>query len=287
MNNRRILRSRRFLALEALLVSVILFIQLSGCSLFRDKAHVEDIVLSLHPDSDVYRVSEPVIVTLRIQSISNDKITVYKPDVRSVDFYLVNEATGEALEVMPVFSEKESMMSPEDLDPRGNMERQFVFTLITGQEGSFSLQAFYESSPNGGPDDRPTIISPRKPFRVSGAALYQRDIKGILSKDDAIRIARERLGKSVSAEDAVLVINEAGFYDWWVTLTLEEKAGPDSAPVKKAFFINPYLARVRAEAQPRVPKTAPQAPSVQPIRRGESPELNSTPSLPGQPARTR
>ena len=231
--------------------AVLISFLLVGCSLLGGSSKEEPFDLYLVLDKMVYRPNEPVLATLRLQNLNENEINVYNLDARSVEFYHLNETTGEPMEVMPVFSEREPMLTVTKLEPHGNMERSFLFTTITRREGDYSLQALFESSPFG-EQERPTVISEARLFRVTGEPPYDRDNKGILKEKDAINIAVERVDLPIVDRTAKLVKNEAGFLDWWVRLTLEDK-GQNGKLVQKAYFINPYLAVVRTEADPRIP----------------------------------
>lgn len=243
------------------LVAVVLFC--CGCSLFQKKSKSEELLCILTIDKMTYLPNEPVLATLRVQNLTNEEISLFNLDARTVNFYRLKESTGEPLEVMPVYSEKEPMSTVTKLKGLEGMERPFLFTTLTKDDGDYELKAFFHSSPFQGKKGRPTVISEGKKFRVSGRAPYDRDSKGILAKDDAIRIAREKAGGSVEFTTSTLVINEAGLYDWWVTLVLNNKDAKGQ-PVRKAYFINPYLAAVRKEANPWIepPRWKEPEPSV-------------------------
>jgi hypothetical protein len=196
-------------------------------------------------------------------------------------FYLHNKTAGEPLEVMPVFSEKEPLLEMGELEPYGKMERKFLFCTITGLQGDYSLQASYQLSSLKGKTRRPNIISKAQDFRVQGETIYQRDKKGILLKENAIEIAKERLGKPVNDAWAKLVINEAGFYDWWINLVLEEK-DQGGNPLNKAYFVNPYLATVRKEALPFPKPREEQDEPIVPYKKKDklSENLNLNPLIP-------
>jgi len=203
-------------------------------------------------DKPSYLPNEPVISTLHLQNLSQSELKIYNLDVRTVSFYRMNEATGEPLEVMPVYSEKEPLLSVTTLKAKEAMERKFVFTTLSVVSGNYKIQAFYRSSPDRSKEGRSTVISNSCAFQVFGKPLYGRDGKGILEKEDAIRIAEEKCGKTVRATTATLVINEAGFYDWWVLLDIAQKVGNRETTLKKAYLVSPYLAAVRREVNPSI-----------------------------------
>jgi len=241
---------------------ILLLILLAGCRLNHNTSYEEEVDLYLVCDQNAYRPNEPVLATLRVKNLTDKNLEIYHLDARSVSFYKINERTGEPLEVMPVFSEKEPMLTSTEIGPYGEQERMFVFTTITEDTGKYALQAFYEISPDVGDLRRANVISEPRYFTVSGAPDYERDGSGILLEKDAIEIATKRLGRPVRESKAKLVINEAGFYDWWVTLTIDPDKDPEGKPLKKAYFINPYLARIRKEANPFETPPEKEAPPV-------------------------
>ncbi len=241
---------------------ITFFLLIAGCSLMRKGSPREEVIILLVLDKPVYRPNEPVLATLRVQNLIEHPLKIYKLDAHAVTFYKINVSIGEPMEVMPVFSEKEPLLTVEEVKPHGGMERTFVFTTITKENGEYALQAFFDRSPLGGTKGHPTVISEPKYFHVSGTAPYERDGKGVLKKKDAIEIIKRRLGQPVKEAFATLVKNEAGFYDWWVTLTIEGESDEKGQPLQKAYFINPYLAAVRKEAKPY---TAPQKEEKPPV----------------------
>lgn len=232
-----------------LTVCALLYLLLSGCSLFRGSGETIELSLDLTLDKNAFLPHESVLTIVKLENLTENKFKTYNLDARSVVFYLLNKATGEPLEVMPVFSEKEPLLEIGELDAYGKVERKFLFCSVTGHNGDYSLQASYQLSSLKGKTKYPNVISKAQDFRVEGQALYVRDKKGILLKDNAIEIAKTRLGKPVKDAWAKLVINEAGFYDWWINLVLEEM-DQGGNPLNKAYFVNPYLASVRKEAVP-------------------------------------
>ena len=230
-------------------ICALLYLLLSGCSLFRGSGEKIELSLDLVIEKSLFLPNDSILTTVKLENLTENTARIYNLDARSVAFYLLDKATGEPLEVMPVYSDKEMLLEIGELEPYGKMERKFLFCTITRQTGDYSLQASYQLSSLKGKTKYPNVIGKAQDFRVEGQALYKRDKKGILLKDSAIEIAKNRLGKSVQDAWAKLVINEAGFYDWWINLVLEE-TDQVGDPLNKAYFVNPYLASVRKEATP-------------------------------------
>jgi len=236
---------------KQLTICALLCLLFSGCSLFRGSGEKEELSLALVLEKDTYLPNEPLLATLSIENTTKEILKIYNFDARSALFYLINEETGKPLEVMPVYSEKEQLLTLTELEPNGKMERKFLFSTITKDIGVYALQSIFDPSPSKEKEKgRPRISSQVRKFSVSGSAPYKRDGKGILLKEDAIEISKKSLGKPVSDAWAKLVRNEAGFYDWWVTLALAEEKDQNTSPVLKAYFVNPYRALVRREAIP-------------------------------------
>ncbi len=236
---------------KQLTICALLCLLFSGCSLFKGSGEEEELSLDFVLDKDSYLPNEPVLATLNLQNNTKEILNIYYFDARSVLFYIKNEETGKPLEVMPVYSEKEQLLALRELQSDEKMERQFLFTNLTKDIGVYALQAIYDPSPGKEKEKgRPKIATKPLKFGISGTAPYERDGKGILLKENAIDIAKQRLGKPVSDAWAKLVKNEAGFYDWWVTLAITEEKDQNTSPVLKAYFVNPYRALVRREASP-------------------------------------
>jgi hypothetical protein len=224
----------------------------SGCKYFTRKPKSPELNVVMSLDKPSYLPNEPVISTLRLQNFSQAELKIYIFDIRTVSFYRMNEATGEPLEVMPVYSEKEPLLSVTTLKAKEAMERKFVFTTLSAMSGNYKIQAFFHSSPDRSEEGRATVISNSCAFQIFGEPLFGRDGKGILLKEDAIRIAKEKCAATVRATTATLVINEAGFYDWWVLFDVTQKVGNRETTLKKAYLVNPYLAAVRREVNPSI-----------------------------------
>jgi len=263
-------------------ICVLLCLLFSGCSLFQRSEEGEELTLLVFIEKNNYLPNESLLLTLRLENLTDETITTYNFDARSVLFYLMNKATGEPLEVMPVYSEKEPLLIVKELEPYEKMERKFLFTTITTEPGEFALQVSYRCSALKGEEARANLISRPAEFKVSGKPPYQRDKKGILKKQDAIEIAKVRLDKPVKDTWAKLVVNEAGFYDWWVTLVLEGETDLQGNPLQKAYFVNPYLASVRRDAKPFLKPVEEEDKPVVPYKKRDkfSEGLNLNPVVP-------
>jgi len=87
-------------------------------------------------------------------------------------------------------------------------------------------------------------------LKVDGPTLFKRDRNGLLLKEEALRVAKEKYGKPVNSAEAVLRETETELLDWWVTL---EKAPSDVGQGENrlvAYCVSPYGGFVRKETEP-------------------------------------
>lgn len=245
--------------LRALLI-LILFLLVTSCSLFiQEPDYIEEpLVLVVVPEHSQYNPGEAVVCRTYLYNVTGKELTVRDLNARSVSFWKGIVGKAEVFKFTPIFSGQENMLETKTLGPNESTIRPFVLTNITETSGTFSLQAVYNSAPDLMMAPRYTVISPKVEISVQGPRALQRDRNGILLRTDAIRIAKETVNDKVTAVEATLVENEAGFLDWWVVLHLEGGSSQDKE-VKRAFLVNPYLGSIRTEVDPSItpPKKEP------------------------------
>jgi len=236
-----------------------------GCGA-KHSAPAPDAVLKLSltgPRHDL-RPGEALVVTAKLSNPGKEPLGVSQLNAESVTFLVWNEDSPAPLARRAVASSKEGMDAQTELMPQTFQERPFVLLKGTEEAGTWFAQARYASS--GADDSSFTIFSPPLEYRVVGERALERDATGLLTRDEAVRLASARLAQPVSADFARLVRNEAGLLDWWVTLETTTEPEANSAPAAHGFFINPYLGLVRSAAKPD-PKRRDPAPPVTPARR--------------------
>jgi hypothetical protein len=207
-----------------------------------------DLALQIHPLRDVLRPGEGVVVKAELENTSDRTVAARHLNRDSVTFWWWSEKDTTPLTRRPVASPREDLGIATELPPDSSVMRRFLLTDLSPEPGTYFLQAHY-SSPTDARDSGVTAISTVAQFRVEGEPLFTRGDDGLISSADAIRIAKEYLGRPVSDETAELILNEAGFFDYWVTLTLApETVAPGEKP-RRSYFINPYMGEVRKEAR--------------------------------------
>jgi hypothetical protein len=253
------MKCKRLLFLRIIQI-LFLIIFLTNCSIFKSSKKIGEPLKKISDNSFIvfvaldkvsYKPNDAVIATVQLQNISKKTIKIPSLDIKSLSFYKIQKNTGNTNQVYPIFSPKESLLNFEDIKPKDWRRRQFVFTDCTDTTGEFTLYAIYSSSGSETVEGRPKFISTPFYFSVSGEPNFKRDKKGILLKEDAIKIAANKLGEKYNSVRANLIINEAGFYDWWITFNLNK----DGKEVEKAYLVNPYLCVVRKEVLPYKPTT--------------------------------
>lgn len=257
--------------LAGLIVLLIAALGLPGCQSvddpaadFQDFFEQTPAQIQLQLDQTDYQPGQAVIGNLHLVNATSQTLRTPLPDHRSVAFYIrtrTAESYGPMKAVEPVFSPHEQTGAVQTVPPGGQLERSFVFTTLTFNRGDFTILAVYE--PARGETDNPLkIYSTPVPFSVQGEqALVHRYPDGLLAEEDAIELAAAEFGRPVERTEAQLVIDHAGFNQWWITLW------PQAAPAEPAaFLVDPYLARIRMETIPyreQAGKDLPFRPDVQ------------------------
>jgi hypothetical protein len=209
-------------------------------------------------DHTTLRPGDPLVAHILIQNATSAALTVQKPDISSMDFYIANAGEMNARTVQPVFSPKEPVGEPQDVQPHEYLKpRSFVLPTLTREPVAYRLQEVYHPTPRGmTPGLIPAYASPVT-FRVAGERSVRRDRDGVLLKEDAIAIAKRRLGRPAAEVHAFLVVNSHGVYDWWITMKIDPSDLKENEQAYQAFYVNPYTALVRAKAPPYIPKEKP------------------------------
>lgn len=227
-----------------ILLIPMLVVLLAGCSRFtKPAAPADPLRLYLRLDSPAMRPGEPLIVEALLLNTTPEPILCSWLNHNSLTFYLQSPLLNESVRVWPVYSEKEQVIAVQELASDNLWSRKFVFTQATETSGTYSLSAAFQQNPEGALPVSYFAASAPVEYRVNGAWAARRDRNGILLKDEAIRRVRERVDESPAQSEARLIVNEAGFYDWFVRLTFLDAS-------QQAWLVNPYLATVRKQADP-------------------------------------
>lgn len=236
---------------------------LGGCSKTQDVIK-EEFQLSLALDREFYRPGEAIMATLAVTNLTGETQEIRSLNFDSVEFYFDHAGGERPRRISCVFSPKEWMLRYRmvALAPgQSTQPRRFVLTKISDKSGEFALTAAYNPDVN-----LPLIDETSKTksealkmrskawadpgvYQVVGDRKFNRDKEGVLLESDAVSLCVADLGRQVMGVDTDLIRDEAGFLMWWVCLTLSpENTAPGEAP-KKAWFVNPYLAKI-AKAAP-------------------------------------
>ena len=197
-------------------------------------------------DQASYRPGQAVVCTVSVANRGTTAVTVPPLNCVTLRFWYGPTGTDTCFRRNPVVSPKEGPGENAVLLPGTSIDRRFLLTQLTEKEGKYAFHILY--SP-GIPGDalKAATIAPAVSFDVAGPVAFTRDSRGLVSKEDAIRVAREKAGTRVSGGNARLVSNEAGLPDWWVNV--------DGG--KKSFFVNACTGVVVADARPFSNKTEP------------------------------
>ena len=239
--------SRPWPGTAALMLAVMLF---QGCAAFQPVGteYEEWLALELRPESTRLRPGEAIVMEARLRNLSDSAVEARALNADSVQFSLLNQATGESLTRRAVASPREDLSVVEPLAPGEETKRLFLLTDAALTSGAFALQAIYTT-----PIDResvsPMAISPPIAYTVTGERLFTRGPDGLISRDDAIGLAQRALNRPCAEARAALVQNEAGFLDWYVGLTIAPEALAEGENPSVGFLVNPYLGQARGRTQ--------------------------------------
>lgn len=205
---------------------------------------------------EVYRPGEMVVCTLEVRNLPNRPARIVPPVSRrsrnesNLTFWRrLNEEKGEIVRRAPIEIPNNPPPPAVAIEAGGALTERFAFVNLTEKEGDFTLQAHYNIPVVGEKEGASSIelaISPATTarFEVKGERLWRRDRDGLIVEEDAVRAAKARYGDVFKSAHAVLHKNEAGLYDWWVTL---ERMPYDVGPGETkwiACYTNPYGGQV-------------------------------------------
>jgi len=236
----------------------------------------EEVQVRVAIDRQDYRPGEAVLVAVEIANLTDREMTVRALNFDSAKFYFAATDKDLSFRRDPVYSKNEipQRFATISLAAKGTERRDFVLTRLTERQGEYVLTVGYSLSAVVLPGmEPPEDQGQRKKalqskamnwsnpavYRVAGDPACHRDSKGVLLKDDAVDLCLKRFGRSASTVETELIWNEGGFLDWWVCLTVAPETLGSGEPAKHAWFVNPYLARIRKEAPVRLTYLRPKA----------------------------
>jgi len=248
-------REPRFLARWAAWACVgILACGAAGCGRFRrartPPSDTPLLLLDAKLDKEIYQPGEAVVCSVELTNASKKPIEVSLLCTDTLEFWFGPAGTDLRFKRVPVRSAREKACEMVKLAPGEKTRRDFLLVDVTQEEGVAAIHVFCRPTCDN-PPASPYFIAPAVLYKVDGPVALRRDRNGVLLKDQAISLAKEWLDRPVSQVDAVLVRNEAGFLDWWVTLDVDQKQDPEPALPRRAVLINAHTGALRGEAKSR------------------------------------
>ncbi len=236
------------------LLTCLVVASLTGCAFSRGAAMCP-LTVAADLDSASYRPGQAVICTVALINTGKRDVSTAALQSNTLQFFYGPVGTDVRLAREPVRSSLEADAGAVTLHPGAKVERKFVFTQVAEEAGRYALHAFYRQTFAG--DTTSSVIAPAVLFKVEGEPVFHRDAKGVLLKEEALRIAKEKAGSNVAKSESTLIRNEAGFLEWWVTVELATEGGPAAVPSAKGFLVNPYTGAIRVEARPHAQQDNP------------------------------
>lgn len=234
------------------------------------------LAVELSVDDARYGVGAPIIAEVVVHNTGEAPVSVPRPSRDTLEFFLRPLESPEPRHTQVVGWVLEN---PEfiALEPGQIDRRRFVLNLATSEPGDFELFAIYRTEAD--PAVRLTatpVASNAVPVAVRPPRVLERDGMGLISEDEARRIAVRHFGRSAAQVDAVLAKDErVRHHVWWVTVHFEAPAAGDAT--HGSCFIDPFLGRVRSETAKVVVIPEPEFPEGAVI---EPPGASGTP-VPG------
>ncbi len=199
---------------------------------------MEGVTVSLSPDKPSYSGGEGVVVTASIRNDGERELRLAPLSAASMEFWWEAGGSGTPLRRKPVTSAKEPSQLPLVLAPGATIDRRFLFCDVTLIQGQCELTAIYRSSVA----EKLQESAEAARFAVTSDTMFERTSDGLISRGDALDLARNECGGNPGDMKARLIRNEAGFLDWWVG------GYCDDVSEEKAWLINAHTGVVRSEA---------------------------------------
>lgn len=243
------------ITLASTLLAAIGAILLGGCSNMADDEQ-SSFQLQMSLDRNQFQLGEAVGARIVLTNISGDTQDMRALNYDSVEFWFKPNNSQAEFRRFPVYSKYEPEVKMEQLQSGGSRSRAFVLTLVTEKPGLHTLCASYSPSPMLPPPPgaskaeieklnrtKPKAWSNHVQFSVSSVRAFNRDAKGVLLREDAVHLCLAKSRVVPREFQARLVWDEMGFLLWWIRADLE---GGSS----QAWFVDPYLGRVKSQPAP-------------------------------------
>lgn len=225
---------------------------LGGCALNQGapERYAETYRLELAVQDPVLRPGEALVTRTELRNISGQPQAARLLGEESLEFFIVREGSPRKARRSFISSRYEKREEFVQLSPQQYLSRDFVFVNCTEKPGTYYIQALYNTEiAREGSDYSPLAVSEPVKYEVRGPRIFERGYADLITEEEAIRLAREELGRETVQEAASLIQNEAGFFDWWVLLSLDPLTMRQGERPERAYFVNPYLGFVRGEAR--------------------------------------
>ncbi|MFW6303798.1 MAG: hypothetical protein ACOC2L_04180 [Candidatus Sumerlaeota bacterium] len=256
----------------------LLMLGLSACSGIQGPGEADSPVLSLMLtlDKDSYKPGEMVVAEIELVNMLDETIAVEQPHCAELpkDSNLhIRVTPADKLDPLrhgPVEIRADIEPTYVLVPPYQSRRVKYAFTTLTRKRGDFLVWAEYDRKPyrlinptgsltkeNLEIIDISPVFSTSMPYSVEGERLFERNIAGILTKEAAVKVAREAYGKPVKQARAALVETQSDLYDYWVTLQKQPDDVGEEETSYVSYFISPYGGFIRGEA-PHMVKDASQ-----------------------------
>jgi hypothetical protein len=225
-------------------------------------------------DKTVYRPGEAVQVTVKLRNNTGQPI-----DLRALDATSVNVAYGRIDDAeTPVFREpvkatRATRPQMFRLAPGATKEEKFLFTRLTYYEGPMKAIAQYDPNPPGTMLNGAKAMGNVMRFDVAGEPMFDRDHAGLITREQAIALAKAQVQGTVTDARAIMIEDETtGLFLTWVNLNVTPPGG--GADALTAYLVEPYKGTVLSQAKPFNPAAV------------VDPHFQRPPSLPPKPVQT-
>ena len=213
--------------------------------------------LRIELDKSSYRPGEMVVCTVKLISLMDDDVMIMplqaleSRNESNLNFYIGGwaEATDAVRRVPVQLVLPPNKRQPREVAARGQIEETLTFVNLTEFPGTFKLQAHYTSALMVSKQETRMIISVPIKYTVAGSKLFERDADGMITEDEAIRLAVKSYGKLSRETRAILVPHEdSGLFKWWVTIEkMPHDITANDSP-RIAFYVSPYTGKVQGGA---------------------------------------
>ena len=195
--------------------------------------------LNVEAHSSDLKKGDALLLKAKVEMLGDHEILVRGIDSNSITFWQVVDGK-KVQRLWPVRPSEEPLENPAYLDFMDKVERTFVFTKATQQSGAFKMMAEWDTGTVGAKKERVgKIWSEAIEYTVQEEVSFSRTANGLISQEDAERLARNFLGVSQDTScESHLIPSIHGLKDWAVRV--HHNGGEVTA-----LLINPYLGSVR------------------------------------------